>query len=470
MSLLATKLRAPWRAVAAICGAQTRNLSRPHRRESRDKVTDGTRMRVLFCGRDEFSCASLAALYYTKTQERPHRVIGLPYLFHSIEVAFEQETPPYLADQSAQGPPIKLLASQLGLRTHVRYRGQERNMPPAFDLIIAAFPFRSVPPALIRGARYGGLYLHPSMLPEFDGPYPFHHTLLHDHILSTGVTVEALGGAKDGNDKNTNEESQYLTQHVASVPSGCIPKQLERILAIKGAQTLLGALKERAHVPGRLREQNGLDPLLPQAVAPEREIVEEFLRWEWDRHQARASGIDDRELPQEMDNLRNVDRRQQILGPLWFKVEDSSGNIQQIFIEDTQYDPGTHIKRQPYGPDEKDGNWKWSHFSRHLEQPKEEGDEDKREPRFGFWWRNGDDSIYFSIGPRGMGYGNDLGFGNDYLRIRRLRVEGREPSSAVQVMRPYIRGEPKDMRDLLLESVNNLGKTSGEPVTPNGAG
>jgi len=48
-----------------------------------------------------------------------------------------------------------------------------------------------VPPRILRLAEYGGINVHPSLLPDFRGPAPLHHVLLAGRKY-TGITIQTL--------------------------------------------------------------------------------------------------------------------------------------------------------------------------------------------------------------------------------------------------------------------------------------
>lgn len=59
------------------------------------------------------------------------------------------------------------------------------------DLIVAVSFGLLVPTRILKGATYGGLNVHPSMLPALRGPAPIVHTLLR-RLTHTGVTVQTM--------------------------------------------------------------------------------------------------------------------------------------------------------------------------------------------------------------------------------------------------------------------------------------
>jgi methionyl-tRNA formyltransferase len=63
--------------------------------------------------------------------------------------------------------------------------------PQPFNMVIAVSFGLLVPPRILNAAKYGGLNVHPSMLPDLPGPAPLHHTLLR-RLTKTGVTLQTL--------------------------------------------------------------------------------------------------------------------------------------------------------------------------------------------------------------------------------------------------------------------------------------
>ncbi|KAF3058154.1 Methionyl-tRNA formyltransferase, mitochondrial [Daldinia childiae] len=64
-------------------------------------------------------------------------------------------------------------------------------MPSHTNLIIAVSFGLFVPPRLLRAAQYGGLNVHPSLLPDLRGPAPLQHALLAGHT-HTGISLQTL--------------------------------------------------------------------------------------------------------------------------------------------------------------------------------------------------------------------------------------------------------------------------------------
>jgi len=91
--------------------------------------------------------------------------------------------------------PIKAVAQELGLPIHERDTFTGWNLPKRdespINLIIAVSFGLFVPPRILRSVEYGGLNVHPSLLPDFRGPAPLHHTILQGRT-HTGVTLQTL--------------------------------------------------------------------------------------------------------------------------------------------------------------------------------------------------------------------------------------------------------------------------------------
>lgn len=142
--------------------------------------------------------------------------------------------------------PIKSAAHELGLPTHVIDTFTGWTPPTAFNLIIAVSFGLFVPPRILNAAKYGGLNLHPSLLPDLHGPAPLVHTLLNQD-KKTGVTVQTLHHAHF--DRGTLIDQTPHPGVDIPDPDTCTPAQLSRHLAPMGAEMLVNVLRSRAFVP-----------------------------------------------------------------------------------------------------------------------------------------------------------------------------------------------------------------------------
>ena len=156
-------------------------------------------------------------------------------------------------------------------------------------------------------AKYGGLNVHPSMLPDLYGPAPLHHALLSGDIY-TGVTVQTL------HPKRFDQGTVLLqTPYPGIECKGSNVKELSQMLAPEGASILIDCIKKQLYVnnPGFDRcekpgDRGGFENARP---APKITPADRLLKWD--------SWI-----------AAEIIRRQQVIGPLWSLVQ-LNGNIQR---------------------------------------------------------------------------------------------------------------------------------------------
>lgn len=218
-------------------------------------------LRILFCGSDEFSCASLRALHKLQADK--------PKLIKSIDVLVRPGKPAGRGLRRIATGPLFNLAEELGLAVHKRdtFTGWELPLPghvrhhetgevlrhPAayensqrqpLNLAVAVSFGLFVPPRVLRSLRFGGLNVHPSMLPDLRGPAPLQHALLRVRSHA-GVTLQNLH-------EREYDRGAVLAQTPwpgLPVPEGCDVRQLHDMLAERGAELLVGALERRLFVP-----------------------------------------------------------------------------------------------------------------------------------------------------------------------------------------------------------------------------
>ena len=81
--------------------------------------------------------------------------------------------------------PIKSVARELDLPLHEIPTFTGWSPPAVFNLIVAVSFGLKVPPRLLQQATYGGLNLHPSLLPEYVGQLPNVEVVLVLTLVST---------------------------------------------------------------------------------------------------------------------------------------------------------------------------------------------------------------------------------------------------------------------------------------------
>ncbi|KEY73708.1 hypothetical protein S7711_06282 [Stachybotrys chartarum IBT 7711] len=201
---------------------------------TRGKASDP--LRILFCGSDDFSCESLRAL------QREH--VGNPGLVQSLEVMVRPPKPTGRGNKKLSIVPCQQLASQLRLPIHElnTFRGWE--LPQGTNLVIAVSFGLFVPSRILGSAKYGGLNVHPSLLPDLRGPAPIHHALLRGDEY-TGVSLQTL-------DSRAFDHGAVLAQTpspgFAIGPSDTVA-DLVRSLGKVGADMLVQGLRDGVHVP-----------------------------------------------------------------------------------------------------------------------------------------------------------------------------------------------------------------------------
>ncbi|CAI4212271.1 unnamed protein product [Parascedosporium putredinis] len=294
-----------------ICQLQARTVSRglrtgqfrtPRRAYSSRPPSDP--LRILFCGSDEFSCASLRAL----DEER----LSGSGLIQSIDVVVRPGKGTGRGYKTIREVPLKLNAERLGLPIHERdtFRGFE---PPNWiNLVIAVSFGLFVPPRILRMAKYGGLNLHPSYLPDLRGPAPLHHSLLErrSHI---GITLQTL-------DEHKFDHGLILAQTPRpgiSILPACTVPELTHLVTDPAARLLLDGLRHGVHVP----------PLadVRQATTDTASVL---------RHAPKVTKEDKRVNLAEW-TAEDAVTRLRVLGPLWMEVVGGKkGKLERVILQD----------------------------------------------------------------------------------------------------------------------------------------
>ncbi|KAL8759857.1 MAG: hypothetical protein Q9184_003510, partial [Pyrenodesmia sp. 2 TL-2023] len=181
-------------------------------------------------------------------------------------------------------------------------------MPPTpseapINLIVAVSFGLLVPPRILSAAKYGGLNVHPSLLPEFRGPAPLHHTLLRSRTR-TGVTLQTLHPTNFDRGTIVEQTPPPGIEHGTETV-----EELRNLLAPIGAQMLVQALMDGTFVlPNqRISMINGN----PSPTEPS---------------YAHKIGPKDRHIDWTTWTASDILRRHKIIGPLW--------NITEAHVKD----------------------------------------------------------------------------------------------------------------------------------------
>ncbi|KPI36561.1 Methionyl-tRNA formyltransferase, mitochondrial [Cyphellophora attinorum] len=144
------------------------------------------KLNVLFCGADRFSVAHLQALHEESTL--PESSIG------SVHVVTRTDKRHGRGSSAITAPPVKDAALQLGLNVHQldTFTGWS---PPPTDLIVAVSFGLLIPSRILQASKYGGINVHPSLLPDLRGAAPVHWAIMLGR-KHTGVTIQSLHPTK----------------------------------------------------------------------------------------------------------------------------------------------------------------------------------------------------------------------------------------------------------------------------------
>ena len=193
-------------------------------------------LRILFCGADEFSIYSLHALRDLQ-QSRGDKV-------QSIGVVCRPDKRVGRGLKHIQEVPIKRVALDLGLNLHQIDTFKGWTPPSTINLIVAVSFGLLVPARLLEAAKYGGLNVHPSRLPDLRGPAPIQHTLL-ERRSHTGVTVQTMHPTKF-------DHGTILAQTPEPglpIPNECTTGKLIEVLGPLGAEMLRSSIEDGSFVP-----------------------------------------------------------------------------------------------------------------------------------------------------------------------------------------------------------------------------
>lgn len=211
--------------------------------------------------------------------------------------------------------PVKVLATQLGLPIHERDTFTGWSPPPRLDgtetainMIVAVSFGLFVPKRLLRAARFGGLNVHPSLLPDLHGAAPIEHAILLGRSR-TGVTVQTLDDMTfDGGRRLLQGpyDGSADAQVGLPLPPRCTSADLHQLLAPLGANLLIEVLRRGLYLPEHADINLSTPSLDSTAPAPKLTKADQQVSW---RGQTAA----------------DIDRRARALGDLWTRIESVPG-------------------------------------------------------------------------------------------------------------------------------------------------
>ncbi|KAF2759775.1 Formyltransferase [Pseudovirgaria hyperparasitica] len=259
-------------------------------------------LRILYCGTDAFSTSSLIALDNIRKK--------FPRIIESIQVLHKSEKPTGRGLKVLSEIPIQKLSRSLGLDTyHISHSNEIAvwTPPKEYNLIIAVSFGLFIPRRLIESAKYGGLNVHPSLLPDLRGAAPIHHALLLKRPV-TGVTIQTLDVDKFDHGLRIEQSGpidltrgEYVTLESLSRKLGQVGSQ---ILAqcIMNKSYLLGPNTEAPKDGGWSHSPCAPDDERFPPISPAPKITPEMKQIKW-----------------ETQTFEDIALHRRVLGPTWDK-------------------------------------------------------------------------------------------------------------------------------------------------------
>lgn len=236
-------------------------------------------MRTVFFGSDLFSYPSLKAI---------HALIANP---SDLVVATRLLKPSGRGQNTVIEPPVVAYAKENGLKwLPIESRLDFENLQSEFDpqLAVAVSYGKLIPAGFINNLEFGGLNVHPSLLPQYRGAAPLQRAIM-DIQPRTGVSVQTLHPTKF-------DHGRLLWQTQVDLPKTTTLVQLRDQLAGLGAQGLSEVIHNKLYLG---------DFELPSTQAA-----------------SIAPLIDRREFQIDFkDSAAKVDAAGRALGKLWFEQE-----------------------------------------------------------------------------------------------------------------------------------------------------
>ncbi|KAG4423041.1 hypothetical protein IFR04_003817 [Cadophora malorum] len=260
---------------------------------------------ILFCGSDEFSIASLRALHAEHKRD--------PALIKSIDVLCRPGKPAGRSLKQIREVPIKAVAQELGLPLHERDTFTGWTLPKSNDesinLIVAVSFGLFVPSRILKAAEYGGLNVHPSLLPDYRGPAPLQHMIMRREKVG-GVTLQTL-------DDKSFDHGKILAQEWFPLDPDFMTYQklLEQVMPA-AAEILVEGLQNRLFVPP-LVEDTRWQHKLPQKLTHAAKITPKDKKVYW---YTKSAALD-------------IPARQNALGRLWTTVLVDPKTPKRLILE-----------------------------------------------------------------------------------------------------------------------------------------
>lgn len=278
----------------------------------------------------------------------------MPGRIASLDVVTRPAKPTGRGLKTVVESPIKVLATELGLPIHERDTFTGWTPPATTNLVVAVSFGLFVPPRLLRAAQFGGLNVHPSLLPDLHGAAPIEHAVLLGRGR-TGVTVQTLhettfdGGRRllqgpvdlteQAEPAEAEAEANASPTETTSLSSGrtlglplddrVTSADLHQLLAPIGAHLLTEVLRRGLYLPERASEKSEgvtYTPPFPPEAAPKLSKADRQVVWKTTEDLKKTASAD-------------IDRQARALGQLWtyLQVPPSSkapnGQIKRAILD-----------------------------------------------------------------------------------------------------------------------------------------
>ncbi|PQE26954.1 hypothetical protein CJF31_00003694 [Rutstroemia sp. NJR-2017a BVV2] len=232
-------------------------------------------LRILFCGSDEFSSASLRALHAEHLRD-PQSIASIDVV-HRPAKRVDRGLKTIRQGNRAPFPnvlPISGVAQELNLPVHERdtFTGWEPPKPngSSINLIVAVSFGLFIPPRILGSAKYGGLNVHPSLLPQFRGAAPLQHTILQGNKY-TGVTLQTL-------DPHAFDHGDIISQVPIRIPrpDKVTYQELLELVTPEAAKLLTDGIRDRLFLdpPKTDQPRTGPAPIHAHKILPEHRYID----------------------------------------------------------------------------------------------------------------------------------------------------------------------------------------------------
>lgn len=274
-------------------------------------------LRIAFFGLDGFSVASLQHIYELQRSN--------PGVVHAIDVVSRSIKPTGRGMKQMKELPIGELAQQLGIPVRRADSAEDiikLGEQGDYNMVVAVLYGKLIPGEFITRCQFGGLNVHPSLLPKYSGSLPIQYALLNDD-LATGVTVQLLHPTKfDHGDIIVQSDPVAISAHDNF-------DLLAKKLADIGGRHLAQVLANQWYLPTHPRVKKTYEYSLARKITPEMSQVD------WNKL-----------------DLRQVKRMYDALGPLYtykyvnvIKKKKPVEEWQRVILLDiAEADGGQHLE------------------------------------------------------------------------------------------------------------------------------